>query len=274
MSRNQIIFFIFIAIFILGCKKTEFDEYKTTSGTADFTNYVAVGNSLTQGYQSGGLHNEHGEQDNSYPAIIAGQMKKANPNLQFIQPTVPGNGSGYMHLVYRNGKIEVIKAYNPDITTNDSEAIDDDPNWQAWGDTTKKYNNLGMSGIKLANVLSGGNNTTINFNLIQTSLNEYGRFLNFGDATNPITYLDHIKECNATFFTCWLGNNDVLAWSTSGGTVDPVTSVPGLNLSELTDLNEFRDKYDSVLTAFKNMGAQGVCATIPDVTSIPFFSLR
>jgi len=43
-------------------------------------------------------------------------------------------------------------------------------------------------------------------------------------------------------------------------------------LTELSDLEEFRNKYDSILTAFKNIGAKGVCATLPDVTSIPYFN--
>ncbi len=259
---------ILVAVFaVLSCTKTQYDEYEVTSGEADFSNYVAVGNSLTQGYQDGGMHNEYGQQDNSYPAIIARQM-----GVNFIQPTVPPLGQGYMHLEYRDGEIEVIKAYDADITTNDPTAIDDDPAWISWGDTTVKYNNLGVSGIKLVNCLSGGKNTTINFNLLQTALNENGRFLNFGDAVNPVTYLDHIKRSNATFFTCWLGNNDVLGWSTEGGDNDSVASTPGLKLTELSDLIEFRDKYDSVLTAFAAMGSKGVCATLPDVTSIPYFN--
>ncbi len=35
---------------ISSCQKTEFDEYEVNSGTANFSNYIAVGNSLTQGY--------------------------------------------------------------------------------------------------------------------------------------------------------------------------------------------------------------------------------
>ena len=119
------IWILVVALVVLSCAKTEFDEYETSSGQADFSNYVAVGNSLTQGYQDGGLHNELGQQECSYPSIIAKQMKLANPSLVFIQPTVPGNGSGYMHLEYVNGKIKVIKAFDADID-NDPTAIDDE----------------------------------------------------------------------------------------------------------------------------------------------------
>lgn len=258
---------LFVVLVVLSCTKTQYDEYETTSGSADFSNYVAVGNSLTQGYQDGGMHNEFGQQDNSYPAIIAKQM-----GTNFIQPTVPPLGQGYMHLAYIDGELEVIQAYDYDITNNHPLAIGADPDWANWGDTTIKYNNLGVSGIKLVNCLSGGKNTTINFNLLQTKFNVNGRFMNFGDATNPITYLDHVKKSNATFFTNWLGNNDVLGWSTEGGDDDDVVSVPGLKLTELSDLDEFTNKYDSILLAFSQMGAKGVCATLPDVTSIPYFN--
>lgn len=109
-------------------------------------------------------------------------------------------------------------------------------------------------------------------------LNPYGRFLNFG--ADPVSiggggetynYIDKIKESDATFFTCWLGNNDVLGWTLNGG--DPGEfSVAGIGIIEttpLTEVDEFREKYDSALVAFHNMGAKGVCATLPDVTSIP-----
>lgn len=65
-----------------------------------------------------------------------------------------------------------------------------------------------------------------------------------------------------------------MGWSIAGGD-NGATSIPGLgtvNLSELTPVNIFRNKYDSILDAFKNMGAKGVCATLPDVTAIPFFT--
>ena len=44
----------------------------TTSGDADFTKFVVVGNSLTAGFQSGGLAKTF--QLNSYGAIIARQL--------------------------------------------------------------------------------------------------------------------------------------------------------------------------------------------------------
>ena len=184
-----------VSIFIIcSCTKTQFDEYETNSGNADFSTYIAVGNSFTQGLQDGGLHNEYGQQDNSYPAIIARQM-----GTNFVQPIVSGTGSGYMHLEYRNGEIEVIKVYDPDVSTNDPNAIDYDPSFTNWADTNVKYNNLAIGGINIRNVV--GRNTTeelTNHIYIGTTapaslawngvagepINPYGRFLNFGDINN------------------------------------------------------------------------------------------
>ncbi|HRP60568.1 MAG TPA: hypothetical protein PK833_09845, partial [Vicingus sp.] len=139
---------------LTSCQKTEFDDFELKSGTADFSNYIAVGNSLTQGYSDGGLHNELGQQDNSYPAIIAGQMKLVNPSLNFVQPRTNGSGSGYIHLRYINEEIKVIKPYDADLvplTDNHPFAIHEDPTWSTFGaDKTIKYNNMGISGIKLA----------------------------------------------------------------------------------------------------------------------------
>jgi len=265
------LFILSLSALALSCTKTEFDNFEANSGTANFTNYVAVGNSLTQGYQDGGLHNELGQHGNSYPSIIANQLKEINPNLIYVQPTCSGSGSGYIHLALINEKIKVIKAYDIDNPNNHPLAIDDDPTWATWGQNkTIKYNNLGISGIKLANVV-GGENTSDAVNFFISNVNENARFLNWGTVTNKISYLDHIKSSNATFFTNWLGNNDVLGWSTNGGD-DGFESQFNEYFSRLTDVTEFRNKYDSVLTAFQKMGAKGVCATIPDVTSIPYFN--
>ena len=265
-----------VSIFIIcSCTKTQFDEYETNSGNADFSTYIAVGNSFTQGLQDGGLHNEYGQQDNSYPAIIARQM-----GTNFVQPIVSGTGSGYMHLEYRNGEIEVIKVYDPDVSTNDPNAIDYDPSFTNWADTNVKYNNLAIGGINIRNVV--GRNTTeelTNHIYIGTTapaslawngvagepINPYGRFLNFGDINNRVEYIDHIMNSNATFFTNWLGINDAMSWAKEGG--DPVS---GSSLQ--TDPVEFREKYDTVLDAFQALGAKGICATIHDITLSPFFT--
>jgi hypothetical protein len=259
----------------VSCTKTQFDEYETNSGSADFSTYISLGNSFTQGLQDGGLHNEHGQQSNSYPAIIAGQM-----GTTFVQPLVSGTGSGYMHLEYRNGKIEVIKAYDADITTNDPNAIDYDPSFTTWANKTIKYNNLAVGGLNVRNVygsnpaeksinhvyLGNGAPAALAWNGVAGEpISPYGRFLDWGTLGGEVEYIEQIRNSNATFFTNWLGVNDVMSWAKEGG-----DDVSGSAVQ--TDINEFKTKYDSVLTIFNNMGAKGVCGTVPDITQTPFFT--
>ena len=50
------ILFVFIALLNVKCSKTTFSDFNKTSGKADFSNYISVGNSITQGYQDQGLY--------------------------------------------------------------------------------------------------------------------------------------------------------------------------------------------------------------------------
>lgn len=282
-----------IAVITGSCRKVEFEEIERTYGDADFTHYVAVGNSLTQGYQDGGVYKE--SQENSYPAIIARQMSLVDPNMDdFEQPEVYGNGSGYMHLEYINGKIEVI---SPGDTLG--TPTEEDASWATWGDALKsiKFSNLGISGISLMQcvalnddekvinrIILGGVEIVIPPFIDQTIPgNPFARFLDFGGSgiallggTEPTQYIDHIRNSGATFFTSWLGDNDVLGYATSGGIPTEIDgSLLNLGVVQIGNLSDpiaFRQKYDSVLTAFTSIGAQGVCATIPDVTVIPYFN--
>lgn len=294
--KNKIYFIAITLGLFGGCKKTAFDVLERTNGTADFKNYVSVGNSLTQGYQDGGLYKEG--QSMSFPSIIAKQMEKVQPNMnEFLQPNVPENGSGYMHLGFINGSLKPIKS-------EDAGGYKPDANWDTWGASqqNQKFNNLGIAGVKLIQcvntypqdnttnaIILGGLDVTvpiIGTNITQDG-NPYSRFMNFGEAEvnvpvvgniggTPRSYLDHVKESNATFFTCWLGNNDVLGYVVAGGTPNVISNSTinlSVDLNALSDEFEFEDKYEDVIKAFKDQGADGVCATLPNVTSIPFVTM-
>src|ERR1700760_491985 len=71
---------------------------KPSSGSANFSRYIAVGNSLTAGYADGGLY--RAGQLVSYPSIIGKQMQAVGGGA-FNQPLFSAdqaNGSGYLQL--------------------------------------------------------------------------------------------------------------------------------------------------------------------------------
>jgi lysophospholipase L1-like esterase len=78
-----------------------------------------------------------------------------------------------------------------------------------------------------------------------------------------------------TFFTLWLGANDVLGWATGGGTgaVVPENSTapwvaPGVLVNPSLVIANISRAVDSLTST----GAKGVLATIPYVNSTPYFT--
>src|ERR1700693_4719534 len=98
MKKFNKYIYILAALILLGSCKPEISIIKPSKGSADFSHYIAIGNSLTAGYADGGLYLEG--QQNSYPSIIAKQMLAVGGG-QFRQPlfnTAQANGSGYLSL--------------------------------------------------------------------------------------------------------------------------------------------------------------------------------
>ena len=98
--------------------------------------------------------------------------------------------------------------------------------------------------------------------------NFYQRMLPAADRGTK-DYVTYISQKSATFFTCWMGNNDVLTYATNGG----VSSLATNPFSGLTDTTSFGRGYRNIVrTISKNGTVGGVCANIPNVTGIPYFT--
>ena len=125
------------------------------------------------------------------------------------------------------------------------------------------FNNLGIPGIRVADVTIQGYGNSL---LSSQPGNPY--FFRIIPETDPLkTYLEVVAESAPTFFTCWLGNNDVLGYATSGGIAGPDDLFAGITPSAV-----FNTNYGAVISALTQSGAQGVVVTIPSVTDIPFFT--
>ncbi|WP_295653917.1 SGNH/GDSL hydrolase family protein [uncultured Mucilaginibacter sp.] len=223
-----------------------------TSGSANFTRYIAVGNSLTAGYADGGLY--LAGQLNSYPSIIAQQMQIVGAG-SFTQPLFSpsqASGTGYQKLTGFDA------SGNPQLTAVAATAVRGTITLPGLGTIplftkyTGALENYGVPGIKLNDIDNPayGNGNPY-----------YERLLPGNSPTNTTQYLDFITAQPFTFFTNWLGNNDALAYATSGGAGDV-----------LTDVGTFSSKYTTLISRLTANGQKGACATIPDVTTIPYFN--
>jgi phospholipase/lecithinase/hemolysin len=74
---------------------------------------------------------------------------------------------------------------------------------------------------------------------------------------------ERVATLKPTFFTNWLGNNDVLGYATAGGAVAS---------SGITRTDTFALKASRIINALTAGGAKGIVSNIPDVTGIPFFT--
>jgi hypothetical protein len=68
---------------------------------------------------------------------------------------------------------------------------------------------------------------------------------------------------NPTFFTLWIGNNDVLLYSIYGGENSG---------QQVTSLSTFQVAYGIAIDTLISKGAKGMVGNIPDITDIPYFN--
>jgi len=195
---------------------------------ASFSTYVALGDSLTAGLSNGSLVEAH--QSLSYPALLARQAGASTFEQPLIsQPGIPAE----LTLVTLNPPVVAPKASNQGAPVR--------------LDLARPYNNLGVPGAKVADLLT---RVTDGGGFHDLILRGRGTALAQGISLKP------------TAVTLWIGNDDVLAAAVAGRAIDGVT---------LTPLATFQASYQSVVDALKGSGATTiVAANIPDVTTVPF----
>ena len=239
---------------LAGCQP-DIEAPTASAGSADFSSYLAVGNSLTAGYADGGVYREG--QLNSYPNILASQFAKVGGG-NFVQPLfteAQSNGSGYLRLA---GFTAMGSPITANVTTN--LAVRGVSPQVLYTKFTDPINNLGVPGIRMSDINTPGYGSALG--------NPYFERIT-PDATPLQTYLQRVQATVAanktTFFTEWLGNNDVLGYATSGGASTAASN-------SITSVATFTTNTGQVLDALTINGAKGVVVTIPDVTGIPFFT--
>lgn len=262
----------FIAVLALGFASCEADldnpieENFYSSGSADFSNYVAVGNSLTAGYADGALFITG--QNNSYPNIMAQQFSLVGGG-DFDQPFMDDNLGGL-----KLGGAQITEnrfVLAVDANGNPGPArIGGDPATDISNVLSGSFNNMGVPGAKSFHLVAPGYGNVAG---VQTGqANPY--FVRFASEANATVIGDAIAQ-SPTFFSLWIGNNDILSYATSGGVgldqtgnLDPTT----YGSNDITDPNVFASVYQSQVDLLVGTGAKGALINIADVTSIPYFT--
>jgi len=264
--KNKFIYLAILAAGFAACEP-EFDHELTnasySAGEANFTTYVAVGNSLTSGYMDGTVSRVG--QSYSFPNTLAKQFALVGGGA-FTQPS-------YEDDVNNLGGISGLPGFNTrliiDATAGGPEPIAGTSTITLTAQQ-KAYNNMGVPGAKSFHLLAAGYGNPAG--LAAGLANPY--FVRH--ATSPTTtVLADAMSLNPTFFTNWIGANDVLAYATSGGTgVDQSGNINPATYggNDITDPNVFASVYETIVATLTANNAKGVVATVPNITSIPFFT--
>lgn len=236
------------------------DLPEVTAGSANFSNYVSVGNSLTAGFTDGALFKA--SQELSMPNILASKFALAGGG-SFTQPLTNDNFGGLAaggariqnpRLVFGGAGPVGLETLIGDVTVTTDIALNN---------PAGPFNNMGVPGAKSFHLLAPGYGNL--GNVAAGLANPY--FVRMTGSTPDASVLEMAAGQAPTFFSLWIGNNDVLGYATTGGDgtnpLTPVSGAPGVG---------FDGSYAALIATLTASGAQGVVANIPNVTSIPHFT--
>jgi len=245
------------------------DPGDPSAGSADFSKFVVVGNSLTAGFQANALFNLG--QMNSIGSMMAQQFAAVGGG-EFIQPDINsenGFNSLFSDLSDPNPANWVVAgrlilAGDPPLptpTVSDLGAVPVPPVNPGFIYSGPTVSNFSVPGILLGQALIPQTGDWTLAGMDPRFNPFYGRF-----ASNPgtSTLIGDAVAAAGSFFLLWLGSNDVLLYAVTGAS----------GQAPLTSETDFAFQYAAALSIMTtDPGIQGVIGNIPDVTSLPYFNL-
>ncbi|TCK67647.1 GDSL-like lipase/acylhydrolase family protein [Winogradskyella wandonensis] len=237
-----------------------------TQGSADFSKFVSMGNSLTAGFADGALYKI--SQENSTPAIMAEQFAALANGGSFTQPLMNDNVGGLLaggnplpgfgpRLVFNGSGPAPLQSLVPSASPT-TDIVLNNP--------TGPFNNLGVPGAKSFHLLAPGYGNFSGVIANPPTANPY--FVRMASSPGTSVIADAVAQ-QPSFISLWIGNNDVLGYALSGGDgsnpITPMTGPPGVG---------FEQTYQALAATLTGNvpGVQGILGNIPNVTAIPHFT--
>ncbi len=245
--QTKIILSLLIFASLVSCKP-KYEAPETSKGEIDPTRFVMIGGGHVAGYMNDGL--TYDGQINSLANILAGQLKLVGGG-DFNQPFVNQNSVG----VSLSGLASMKLGYKTDcegVSSLSPVRLASSGDINIWNEqlynSTLPFGNFGIPDFKLANINSSS----------WTSSNPF--YARMASSTNT-TVKNDILASNPSFFSIFLGVDEVLEYAKSGGTIN--------NLPSSID---FENQYADLVSSLVQTGSKGALATIPDVTKMPYFT--
>lgn len=238
-----------ILLCVIACKP-KYEAPSFSKGEIDPTRFVMIGGGHVAGYMNDGLYYEG--QENSLANLIAQQLAKVGGG-DFNQPLVNESSIGIssnllspMKLGYKTDCKGVTSLSPVRLAAQGDLSIFN----QNIYSPNALFGNYGIPGLKLSEVF--------NTSVPNASSNPF--FARMSSSANA-SVIDDAFASQPTFFSLFLGLEEVLEYAKSGGTNEHIT--PNIL---------FASYYEQVLQIATANGSKGVLATIPDVSEIPYFT--
>ncbi len=302
MKKTNYIYITLITLLLVGSCKQEVivpvdppivTPPTPSKGSADFTKFVAIGNSFVAGMQASSLYNE--SQANSLPRIMAKQFETVGGPTTFNQPDI--NSVNGFNPINSNTGIGLILGrlflFDPDGTTGPRTPgpaaakapatsvtcpssvstpaapapfnTSDFPASFAVG-SRAALNNFGVPLIYTAQTLTPATGFANPANPAWSPF--YSRFAS-SPSTNGAdgsTIVGDAKTAAGSFYLIWLGFDDVLLYAATGADGATAGTFP------MTDLSAFNTYYGgAIATLMTGTTFKGVVGNIPNFTSLPYF---
>ncbi|HEX6227691.1 MAG TPA: hypothetical protein VFZ52_24905 [Chryseolinea sp.] len=250
------------------------DPCTGSAGSANFTKFVAVGNSLVAGVQAGALFDEG--QANSLPAILNKQFACVGGSSTFTQPNI-NTPLGFNLFITPNptpsgavlGRL-LLQGTPPRPTPqlSNTGAIPNpavNPSFIYTG-TKSALNNFGIPAIVLGQSLIPQTGNWAGAGVDPRFSPFYGRLAYPGTGTSTI--IGDAAAAGGTFFLFWLGLDDFFLHAAFGG--DP-TKAPLTPTGPLP--NGFDGQYVAAVGSLlaSNPELKGVVGNFPNIFAMPHF---
>ncbi len=237
-------------------------ELSGSPGSVDFSKYVAVGNSLTAGLMDAALYTKG--QQNAFPSILAQQFQiEGVGGGEFNQPDINSDNGFNVSIneIPPQAGARIFGRFKLDLSIPGPVPTEGEPIGPYSGDISQ-LNNFGIPGMRAIDAVVPG------YSL-------FNPFFARITASSANSLVQQAAAAQGSFFTVWLGGNDVLAWANSGGSapdgeIDPLAQLT--NPSTLTNIDNFTTAYSAIINAMLSVpDAQGVAINIPPITLLPFY---
>ncbi len=204
-----------------------------------FRSYVAIGNSITAGFQSGGINDS--TQQQAYPRLLATQMGTPYKYASLVNPGCPPPVKNF----------QTQARVSADTTTTTSTTC----KLRAPASVTDVLNNVGVPDARVLDPISP---STVASNPLTTFI--------LGGKTQVQRALD----ARPTFVTIWIGANNVLQAAYTGILVP----TPGVSNGIVGTQAEFQTNFDLMIKQLLDSmpGLKGLLIGVPDASALPLMS--